>query len=98
MQDCFRLHPEVYGDDLAEADEAAAAVDGTTTEGALARDAPSEGAIEADPLAATTKSSSPEPTDNAPTTQDLIKTRGEKEASSSTTPTGSSTPSSAKAE
>ncbi|KAI0403805.1 hypothetical protein F4802DRAFT_570312 [Xylaria palmicola] len=43
MQDCFRLHPEVYGDELAEDDEAAAAVDGAPSEGLSARDASANG-------------------------------------------------------
>ncbi|KAI0460303.1 hypothetical protein F5B21DRAFT_140536 [Xylaria acuta] len=55
MQDCFRLHPEVYGDELAEDDEAAAAVDGAPSEGLSARDASAEGAT-------TAESSTPEPT------------------------------------
>ncbi|KAI0551300.1 hypothetical protein F4679DRAFT_539939 [Xylaria curta] len=47
MQDCFRLHPEVYSDELAEDDEAEAAVDGVPSEeGLSARDASTEGATE----------------------------------------------------
>ncbi|KAI0114390.1 hypothetical protein GGR51DRAFT_442734 [Nemania sp. FL0031] len=38
MQDCFRLHPEVYSDELADDEEAAPA------EGVAARDAPAESA------------------------------------------------------
>ncbi|KAI1738615.1 hypothetical protein F4680DRAFT_424443 [Xylaria scruposa] len=57
MQDCFRLHPEVYSDELAEDDEAEAAVDGAPSEGLSARDASTEGAT-------ATESSAPEPTKN----------------------------------
>ncbi|KAI0184180.1 hypothetical protein EV127DRAFT_351051 [Xylaria flabelliformis] len=57
MQDCFRLHPEVYSDELAEDDEAEAAVDGAPSEGLSARDASAESAT-------TTESSAPEPTKN----------------------------------
>ncbi|KAJ8130210.1 hypothetical protein O1611_g3419 [Lasiodiplodia mahajangana] len=39
MQDCFRLHPEVYGDELADDEEAAPAAEGVS-----ARDASAEGA------------------------------------------------------
>ncbi|RYC58616.1 hypothetical protein CHU98_g7610, partial [Xylaria longipes] len=62
MQDCFRLHPEVYGDELAEDDEAAAAADGAPSEGLSARDASAEGA-------AATESSTPEPTKAADATE-----------------------------
>ncbi|KAI0442948.1 hypothetical protein F4803DRAFT_575067 [Xylaria telfairii] len=55
MQDCFRVHPEVYGDELAEDDEAEASGEGAPSEGLLARDASAEGA-------ATTESSPPKPT------------------------------------
>ncbi|KAI0965775.1 hypothetical protein F4678DRAFT_451680 [Xylaria arbuscula] len=54
MQDCFRLHPEVYGDELADDDEAAAAADGIS-----ARDASAEGAPSADTTS--TEASSPKP-------------------------------------
>ncbi|KAI1362042.1 hypothetical protein F5Y08DRAFT_285898 [Xylaria arbuscula] len=43
MQDCFRLHPEVYGEELADDDQAAPA-DGEAPEGVMARDASAEGA------------------------------------------------------
>ncbi|KAI1747051.1 hypothetical protein F4782DRAFT_535830 [Xylaria castorea] len=55
MQDCFRLHPEVYSDELADDDEAATEVDGAPSEGLLARDASAEGAT-------ATQSSASEPT------------------------------------
>jgi intermembrane space import and assembly protein 40 len=74
MQDCFRLHPEVYGDELADDDEAAAAVDGTTTEGASARDGPEGGA---DPDAAATKPTSPEPAKTAASIRELTEMDGE---------------------
>ncbi|KAI0416523.1 hypothetical protein F5X98DRAFT_343494 [Xylaria grammica] len=68
MQDCFRLHPEVYGEELADDDEAAAAVDGTAAEGVLAKDASAAPAAGAD--AAAIESSSPQPTKAAnPTTE-----------------------------
>ncbi|KAI0467737.1 hypothetical protein F4859DRAFT_493449 [Xylaria cf. heliscus] len=51
MQDCFRLHPEVYGDELAEDDEAAAAGDGAPSEGLSARDASAEGTTATESLA-----------------------------------------------
>ncbi|KAI1109838.1 hypothetical protein F5Y14DRAFT_455585 [Nemania sp. NC0429] len=38
MQDCFRLHPEVYGDELAEDEETPAADDGVAVEGISGRD------------------------------------------------------------
>ncbi|KAI1128994.1 hypothetical protein F5Y10DRAFT_239300, partial [Nemania abortiva] len=44
MQDCFRLHPEVYGDELADDEEAAPAADGVATEDVSAGDASAEGA------------------------------------------------------
>ena len=43
MQDCFRLHPEVYGEELADDDQAAPA-DGEAPEGVLAKDASTESA------------------------------------------------------
>ncbi|KAI0191649.1 hypothetical protein F4808DRAFT_443684 [Astrocystis sublimbata] len=44
MQDCFRLHPEVYGDELADDDEAGEREGGAPTEDlALSRDAAPEG-------------------------------------------------------
>jgi intermembrane space import and assembly protein 40 len=46
MQDCFRLHPEVYGEELAEDDEAADSADETPApEGISARNASAEGSI-----------------------------------------------------
>ncbi|TGJ75883.1 hypothetical protein E0Z10_g10949 [Xylaria hypoxylon] len=72
MQDCFRLHPEVYGEELAEDDEAAAAVDGTATEGVSAKDASAEGA--ADVGAAATESSSPEPANTLTPTKEATET------------------------
>ncbi|KAI3319454.1 hypothetical protein HD806DRAFT_509030 [Xylariaceae sp. AK1471] len=104
MQDCFRLHPEVYGDELADDDEAAAAVDGTAPEGTSARDASERGA---DANAAVTKPSSPEPAKTA-ATQELTETdrkNGEVEtgrendaSTSSSPPTKPSTPNSVTAE
>ncbi|KAI1276854.1 hypothetical protein F5Y07DRAFT_365286 [Xylaria sp. FL0933] len=44
MQDCFRLHPEVYGEELAEDDEAAPTVDEGAADGVSARDVSAESA------------------------------------------------------
>ncbi|TRX93529.1 hypothetical protein FHL15_005501 [Xylaria flabelliformis] len=63
MQDCFRLHPEVYSDELAEDDEAETAVDGAPSERLSARDASAEGAT-------ATESPTPEPTKNATPVKD----------------------------
>lgn len=47
MQDCFRLHPEVYGEELAEDDEAAGSADETPAqEGISARNASAEGSTD----------------------------------------------------
>ncbi|KAK5633708.1 hypothetical protein RRF57_009422 [Xylaria bambusicola] len=58
MQDCFRLHPEVYGDELADDEEAGAAADGAPTDAVAARDASAEAPSTADAA----------PTESAPTT------------------------------
>ncbi|KAI1200703.1 hypothetical protein F5X97DRAFT_292648 [Nemania serpens] len=55
MQDCFRLHPEVYGDELADDEETQGGDDGVPAEGISARDNSAQGA-------AGTESSTPEPT------------------------------------
>jgi mitochondrial intermembrane space import and assembly protein 40 len=43
MQDCFRLHPDVYGDELADDENDNAAGD-AATEGASAKEAPEDSA------------------------------------------------------
>ncbi|KAH8166014.1 hypothetical protein CIB48_g2258 [Xylaria polymorpha] len=63
MQDCFRVHPEVYGDELAEDDEAETSGDGAPTEGLLARDASAEGVT-------ATESPTPKPTKTVAPTKD----------------------------
>ncbi|KAI1419955.1 hypothetical protein F5Y12DRAFT_788639 [Xylaria sp. FL1777] len=95
MQDCFRLHPEVYGEELADDDEeAATAADGVATDGVSARDAPVEGASDVD--ATSMKSSSPKPTKIASPTEEVTeidakigKPKPEREK---VTPTSSPTP------
>ncbi|KAI1161526.1 hypothetical protein F5B18DRAFT_627902 [Nemania serpens] len=88
MQDCFRLHPEVYGDELADDEEAPAADDGVAAEGTLARDNSAKGA-------AGTESSAPEPTKSATPAQEVAETgprpgeanlEGDKAAPTSSTP------------
>lgn len=64
MQDCFRLHPEVYGEELADDEEAAAGADGVETEGVSARNASAEGAAAVDsasPSKETTKTGEVKP-------------------------------------
>lgn len=67
MQDCFRLHPEVYGDELADDDEAPATDDGVTAEGVSARDNSANGV-------AGPESSTPEPTKSAAPIKEVAKT------------------------
>ncbi|KAI0427700.1 hypothetical protein F5Y09DRAFT_24067 [Xylaria sp. FL1042] len=60
MQDCFRLHPEVYGEELADDDEATTTVDGGVEVGVSTRDASVGDASKVD--ATSIESSSPKPT------------------------------------
>ncbi|KAI0508849.1 hypothetical protein F5B22DRAFT_377889 [Xylaria bambusicola] len=70
MQDCFRLHPEVYGDELADDEEAGAATaDGAPTDTVAARDVSAESASVAN--AAPTE---PASKSVAPTTKETTKT------------------------
>ncbi|KAI0532282.1 hypothetical protein GGR58DRAFT_490828 [Xylaria digitata] len=71
MQDCFRLHPEVYGEELAEDDETAATVDGAATEGVSAKDASAEGTAE---VGASATESSSGPTKTATLPKEATKT------------------------
>ncbi|GAP86983.1 hypothetical protein SAMD00023353_2401400 [Rosellinia necatrix] len=90
MQDCFRLHPEIYGEELADDDEAAAAADAAAPEGVLAKDAPAEDA--AGDLA--TQPSSSESTKAAVPTKEVgeadVKTEETKSAGEKAVPTSSS--------
>ncbi|KAI0394148.1 hypothetical protein F5Y17DRAFT_429086 [Xylariaceae sp. FL0594] len=64
MQDCFRLHPEVYGDELAD-DENANEAGEAEVEGAFSKDAP-----EGNATAVSTSAASPpaeKPTESTPT-------------------------------
>ncbi|KAI0908295.1 hypothetical protein F4823DRAFT_499941 [Ustulina deusta] len=83
MQDCFRLHPEVYGEELADDDEAAPAVDEVATDGVSSRDATA------------TEPSSPKPTKIGSPTNEVTETdarigepkpEGEKVATTSSAP------------
>ncbi|KAK7982082.1 mitochondrial intermembrane space import and assembly protein 40 [Apiospora saccharicola] len=65
MQDCFRLHPEVYGDELADDEESEAAVNGApetananASETADAKEASSPPHVPSPPEAATSKAAS----------------------------------------
>ena len=46
MQDCFRLHPDVYGEELAGEDAAAAAAEEEPTDGAITDKHPNEDVAE----------------------------------------------------
>ncbi|KAI1172000.1 hypothetical protein F4777DRAFT_563458 [Nemania sp. FL0916] len=63
MQDCFREHPEVYGDELADDEQAEAAIDGPADapEGVSARNASTEGAATSTeaPISDRTKDATP---------------------------------------
>lgn len=81
MQDCFRLHPEVYGEELADDEEAAAGADGAETEGVSARNASAEGTSAEDAAAVESSSPSKEATKTGE-----VKPEGEKAVPKSSPP------------
>jgi len=82
MQDCFRLHPDVYGDELADDENENAAGD-SATEVASVKDAP-EGSANA---AASSPAPSPAkmPTESTPEASQIESTEKKEAVSSSTT-------------
>ncbi|KAI8626545.1 hypothetical protein F5Y19DRAFT_219945 [Xylariaceae sp. FL1651] len=86
MQDCFRLHPEVYGEELADDDEAP--VEGTATEAASAK-----GASEDEVKAAATKTS-PESAKTAAPSKEPLKTEQQTSETQPELERGATTPSS----
>ncbi|KAI1349485.1 hypothetical protein F5Y01DRAFT_316758 [Xylaria sp. FL0043] len=71
MQDCFRLHPEVYGEELADDDEAAPTVDEGAADGVSARDVSAESASSVN---ATSTESSSKPAKNVSPAKEATKT------------------------